>query len=159
MSVDSVTTNQVQAFKNLLTEVNKIPNVTISLTAENDRQRDSLAFVVDELYRQFNNSHWQLILQDFVQKVNEWNTAPQTSPTAEISKFIKHLFEARVVSLLEDNQMTEEQKNTLRHIRELYTISIDAILENTPFGKPVTLAGIPTSFLPAWYQNKLYLKI
>jgi hypothetical protein len=152
-------TKQIIGFKNLINEVNKIPNITIDLNDSIDRQRDALAFVVDEIYRQFNDSNWELILNEFIQNIKMWNTPPNSAiSTRKIVNFIKHLFESRVFFLIENEKLDEKQKVTIKNIHKLYVSNLDTILKTSPIEKPIKLGGIPITFLPEWYINKVHLK-
>ncbi len=150
--------NQIEAFKALVDEVNKIPGIHIDLRSEVDYQRDALAFAVDACYRQFKDSNWQLALKDLPLKVRAWNTPPDaTKGSIAVLQLINNFYEYRILQILNDATISAQGRENAKMVYHLYQATIASILSNPPQGKPVSLAGISPSFLPEWYKQKLYL--
>lgn len=149
---------QIDAFKALVSEVNKIPGIVISLNKEEDPQRDTLAFVVDGVYRQFKaNNNWKEVLKDLPIKVQSWNTPPDPfKASTALLEFVRHLFESRVFEILSDPDVPEIQKKNIQAIHALYEATVASILKHSPKDKAVSLSGIPAGLLPAWYHKGWY---
>jgi hypothetical protein len=149
--------NQIIAFKHLVAEVNKIPGIKIDLSSPTDRQRDALAFLVDEIYHQFKENNWQQVMQDVIQKVRQSNDPPDSlKASKEIVNFIKHLYESRTVHLLANPSIPAEQKEVIQTLFNLYATAVENLLGHSAVGKPVSLAGVPANLLPDWYQQGKY---
>ena len=158
-SIQSAEQVQIELFLALVAEVNKIPNVHIALDAEVDRQRDALAFAIDAVYQQFKQYDWHTALKGLPEKIRAWNTSEDPYvATHKILEFIKHLYEARILQLQQEQETPKEQREQLRSMLQLYSMTVDAILKQAKPGKTVRFSGVSESLLPSWYRNKEYLK-
>lgn len=157
-SINQQTTvnEQINAFKGLVDQVNAIPGVKIDLKAAIDRQRDSLAFAVDELYCQFKDSNWEGAVarlgQDVSSRPNPYDA------TRRLVEVITHLFESRVLSLKAGDTLTPQQKMNLDAIYRLYVTAVEAVVKHSSKDQPLYFAGIPEDLLPEWYREWLYVR-
>lgn len=149
---------QKSTFIALVKEVNAIPGVVISVSEEReDSQRDALAFIVDSIYLQFKENNWQLVLEQLPFKIHSWNTPPDAfKATSSLLEFIRHLFEFRMLDLLKEPDLSDENKAYIEALSQLYLASIESNLKNAKPGHPVFFGGISRSLLPEWYLEKYY---
>jgi len=157
-SENDPTSIQIDVFKKLVKEVNSINGMKpIVLNASSDKQRDALAFIVDSVYLQYQDNDWNLILNDLPDRVRKWNTPPDGSEASKkILEFIDHLLEFRIKKIISNPSLSEDKKAQATAYKNLFSSIINGVLKEAK-EKPVSLSGISKSFLPEWYQKKLYL--